>query len=171
MNAIESHRVSLKWAAELLAMVTAEVTEEQAAWQPPGTANPLGAQYAHAVCGTDAIINMLLRGQAPLYDSTWAGRTGVSQPQMQATEEWARSVEVSVPALQEYARAVFADADAYIASLSEDDLVVKHDLSASGLGTQTVDWMLSALVTGHVNNMAGEISCLKGLQGAKGYPF
>jgi hypothetical protein len=31
--------------------------------------------------------------------------------------------------------------------------------------------MLNVLVAGHLNNMAGELSCLKGLQGLKGYPF
>jgi hypothetical protein len=44
-------------------------------------------------------------------------------------------------------------------------------MSASGLGVRTVDWCLSALITSHINNMAGEISALKGVQGAKGYPF
>ena len=46
-----------------------------------------------------------------------------------------------------------------------------RDLSAQGLGRRSVGWMLNALVAGHLNNMAGELSCLKGLQGFKGYPF
>ena len=46
-----------------------------------------------------------------------------------------------------------------------------RDLSAQGLGRRSVGWMLNALVAGHLNNMAGELSCLKGLQGLKGYPF
>ena len=49
--------------------------------------------------------------------------------------------------------------------------MVQVDLSEAGLGVRTVDWLLSALLTSHINNMAGEISCLKGLQGGKGYPF
>jgi len=32
-------------------------------------------------------------------------------------------------------------------------------------------WALTALLVSHTNNMIGELSCLKGLQGAKGYPF
>lgn len=50
-------------------------------------------------------------------------------------------------------------------------MVVGWSLGAAGLGTQNVDWMLSALVTAHVNNMAGEASCLKGLPGGRGYSF
>lgn len=75
MDIITSHREALKWAADLLEMIMAAVTDEQAHWMPLGIANPLGATYAHA------------------------------------------------------------------------------------------------LVTSHTNNMAGEISALKGIQGAKGYPF
>lgn len=171
MDAIGTHRVALAWARELLAMVVADVTPEQAAWQPPGIANPLGAQYAHAVCAADAVIHMVLQGEQPLFESSWAGKTGVSAPQFNATPEWARSVEVDVAAVGPYAEAVFAAADAYLATLSGEALTRELDLSDVGLGVHSVDWILSALVIAHINNMAGEISCLKGLQGAKGYPF
>ncbi len=36
---------------------------------------------------------------------------------------------------------------------------------------ESARWVLNSLVVGHLNNMAGEISVLKGLQGSKGYPF
>jgi len=35
----------------------------------------------------------------------------------------------------------------------------------------TVGFILNRLVLGHIDNMCGEISCLKGLQGARGYPM
>jgi hypothetical protein len=171
MDAIGTHRVALKWAGELLEMVMADVTEEQAHWQPPGIANPLGAQYAHAVCAADTIIHEILQGQSPLFQSSWAGKTGISEPQMAATQEWARSVKVDLAALRPYARAVYAAIEAYVNGLAAEELQRELDLSAARLGVQSVDWILSALVASHINNMAGEISCLKGLQGAKGYPF
>jgi hypothetical protein len=34
-----------------------------------------------------------------------------------------------------------------------------------------VAWVLSALVISHMNNMIGESAVLKGIQGAKGYPW
>ncbi len=171
MDVIASHRQALKWATELLEMTMADVTEAQLNWQPPGTANPLGATYAHAVCGIDAVVNGILAGQAPLFEADWAGRSGVSEPQHAADPAWARRVRVDLAAARPYAGAVYAAADEYIAGLSAADLDRELDLTPNGLGVQSLDWCLSALVTAHVNNMAGEISCLKGLQGGKGYPF
>lgn len=171
MDAIGTHRVALAWASELLEMVMADVTQEQADWQPPGIGNPLGAQYAHAICAADAVIHMLLQGKPPLFQSSWTGKTGVSTPQMNATPEWARLVKVDLAAMRPYAQAVFAASDDYVAALTGNDLQREHDLNEAGLGVHSVDWILSALVIAHINNMVGEISCLKGLQGAKGYPF
>ena len=171
MNIIDNHREGLKWAYELLEMTMADVTPEQAHWTPPGIANPLGAVYAHAVCELDAIIHVLLQGIEPIFASTWIARTGISEPQWQANFDWARNLKIDLAAAREYAQAVYGDADAYIASLTESDLERKVDLSAQGLGIPTVNWCLNALVISHINNMAGEISVLKGLQGTRGYPF
>ncbi len=52
-----------------------------------------------------------------------------------------------------------------------DDLEREIDLSNFGLGKQSVAWVMNNGVIGHVASHCGEISCLKGLQGAKGYPF
>ena len=171
MNGQEGLLVGLRWAHELLNMVTADLTPEQAAWTPPGIANPIGAQFAHAVCAEDAIIHVLLLGGAPLYASEWAGKSGVSDPQWGATFEWARTVVVDLPALRDYAAAVAVATEAYISSLSDADLDRTLDLTNLGLGRQSVGWALNALLIAHLHNMAGEISVLKGLQGAKGYPF
>jgi len=171
MNAISNHREAFKWATELLEMTMSNVTDEHAHWQPPGIANPLGATYSHALCAIDAVINILLQGKEPLYASSWSGKTGISDPQWASKLDWARSLRIELPKMREYAQAVYADIDAYIASLSEKDLSRELDLTEMGLGVRTINWCLLALVTSHTNNMAGEISVLKGLQGAKGYPF
>jgi hypothetical protein len=171
MNAINTHRHALKWAFELLDMVTVDLTQELADWRPPGIANPIAAQYAHAVCSADAIIHTVLQGKPPLFDTSWANKSGVSHPQSRATPEWSRSVQIDLPALGHYTQAVFTAADDYLASLTDEDLSQEHDLTGSGLGIHDTDWVLNALVTSHLNLMIGEISCLKGLQGAQGYPF
>lgn len=171
MHAIDTHRQALRWGFEILQLVVADMTAEQAHWQPAGIAHPAGAQYAHGIIAADAIVLGMLGGGAPLFASSWAGKTGVSQPQPQATQEWARTVQVDLPALHAYAAAVADAADAFVAGLSESDLDRVVDLTAAGLGQRSLDWVLSAVVTGHLNNMAGEISALKGLQGARGYPF
>ena len=171
MNTINSHREALKWAVELLEMVMADVTDEQAHWLPPGLANPLGATYVHAVCALDGVINSLLQGQETLFATSWAGKTGSSDPQWAIEFEWARSLRVNLPQTKQFAQAVYAAADAYLASLNDEDLTREIDLSSMGLEPKSVNWILNALACGHVNNMAGEISVLKGIQGSKGYPF
>ena len=171
MNATALLREQLKQAHELLETTMGDVTPEQAHWIPPGVANPLGAMYAHALAAEDAVINGLLKGKVPLFESTWKGKTGISAPQMHATFEWARSLQIDLGPAREYARAVYAASDEYLASLPDTELERIIDLSRSGLGKPPVSWILNNVVVGHVHNMMGEISCLKGLQGAKGYPF
>ena len=56
-----------------------DVTPEQAHWIPPGVALPIGASYAHVVVGQDSVINGMLKGGAPLFASSWAGKTGLSE--------------------------------------------------------------------------------------------
>jgi hypothetical protein len=147
------------------------VTPEQAAWAPAGAATPIGAQYAHILFSEDFLIGGAIRGGAPLAMSTWQGRTGVSEPPPAGEwAEWARRVEVDLPAARQYAQAVYGATEAYLASATEEDLTRGIDLSAFGFGVQTVEYVLNNL---HINAAAhcGEISCLKGLQGAKGYGF
>jgi hypothetical protein len=171
MDTLSYIRMEIEWAHQLLEMVMADVTPELAQWTPPGVANPLGAIYAHAVLGEDGVLNGLLRQGAPLFATTWAGKTGIAEPQFQLTFDWARGLKPNLVALREYAQAVYAETDKYLSTLSASDLERSLDLSGQGLGQRTLGWCLAALIVAHLNNMAGEISCLKGAQGAKGYPF
>ena len=171
MNPITYLKQEVQWAHELLDMVTMDLSHEQAHWQPPGIANSIAATYAHAICGADGVVNGMLKEGAPLFASTWDGKTGVNHPQFHSTPEWARSVQVNLAALQKCKEAVYAATNEYVAALTETDLDAERDLTRQGLGVRSVGWCLAALLIGHLNNMAGEISCLKGLQGAQGYPF
>lgn len=171
MNAIELLREQIQQAHQLIEATMEGVTNEHAQWTPPGTANPLGATYVHSVASEDAVIHSILQGQPPLYASTWADSNGVSDIQPLSSAEWAQQVEVDVPTTREYAQAVYSATDAYIESLSVEELGRMVDMSNLGLGELSVGHILSRFVLGHIDNMCGEISCLKGLQGGKGYPF
>jgi hypothetical protein len=171
MDAIAFIRQEIGWAHELLESVIQDVTQEQAEWTPPGNANPLGATYAHAVCAEDAIVQGLLIGQPALFESSWEGKSGVSEPQLFSNPEWARRVEVDLTGAREYAQAVYAATNEQLDGMDPADLEKIIDLSGQGFGEQSVAWVLTALVISHLNNMVGEISVLKGLQGAKGYPW
>ena len=45
------------------------------------------------------------------------------------------------------------------------------DLSFIGMGTLPLALVFANFVTGHCNNLCGEISAIKGAFGRKGYPF
>jgi hypothetical protein len=165
-------------AHDILEATMADVTPEQADWAPPGIANPLGATYAHVVVSEDFVINGMFRQQAPLNASTWADRTGLSEPMPAPASPawseysaWTRRVRVDLMRLREYARAVHAATDSYLASVCDADLEQPLDLSQIGLGPQTVASTLTLLLLNHIGTETGEIACLKGLQGARGYPF
>ncbi len=164
-------------AHDLLEAVMADVTPEAAAWIPPGRANPVGATYAHVVLSEDRTIHTLLQHEPPLYDSGWADKLGLSEgmpdqgADMQGYVDWTRRVSLDLPVFQAYARAVYADSDRYLASLTPTDLDRVLDMSGIGMGKDTVARILSRQVVAHADNIAGEISCLKGLQGLRGYPF
>lgn len=171
MDVLSYIRADIAWAHELLELVMADVTQEQAHWAPPGVANPLGATYAHAVCEEDAIVNSLLKNASPFFAAQWAEKTGISEPAMSADFDWARRLVVQLPQAREYAKAVHESTEEFLADLEREDLDRRLDLSAYGFGEQTLGWILSTLLISHINNMTGEISALKGLQGARGYPF
>ena len=170
-------RQQVRIAHDILEATMADVTPEQAHWAPPGIANPLGATYAHVVVSEDFVINGMFRRQAPLNATTWAARTGLSEPMPTPASPawseypvWTRQVRVDLEALREYSRAVYAETDQYLASLSDADLEQPLDLSQIGLGPQTVASTLTLLLLNHIGTETGEIACLKGLQGARGYP-
>jgi len=176
MDTVALLRDHLKDAHSLLEAVMADVTPEAAHWIPPGQANPVGATYAHVVLTEDRIINGAIQRGTPLYDGAWAGKTGLSELMPSRGEawkdyaNWTRRLQVDLPALRTYAAAVYAASDAYLAGLTPDDLARPRDLSGVGMGQVTLAWILSREVIGHTDNITGEISCLKGLQGQKGYP-
>ena len=161
-------REQIKQAHEWFAATAADVTPEQLQWIPPGVANPLGAIYAHAITAEDALIQGMFKGQPPLFATTFTGKSGVSEPQLHAELEWARRVRVDLPALREYTQAVYAATDDYVASLTDAEL---NRLVPGPLGDVPISWALSNLILAHIHEMMGEMSCLKGIQGAKGYPF
>jgi len=169
-------RMQTQIAHQILEGTMADVTDSQMHWAPPGIANPLGATYAHVVCSEDAIVHGMLQGAPPLAATSWAGRTGLSEPMPMPGPDsdyraWTRRVRVDLPTTRQYAQAVYAATDAYLGSLSEADLDAPLDLSSAGLGSQTLGSALAMLVLNHIGTETGEIACLKGLQGARGYPF
>ena len=170
MDTISYLREDMRLTHEWQEQTMQDVTQEQLDWRPPGKANPLGATYAHAVVGEDAMVHGVLVGDQPLFEGEWKGKTGISDPRPSSEFEWAREVKVDLEAAREYASALYSFTDEYLASLEPADLDRVLDLTEQGMGEKTVAFVFSSLLSGHASNQTGEISTLKGVQGAKGYP-
>ncbi len=78
---------------------------------------------------------------------------------------------MDLDALNAYAQAVYASTDEYLATLSENELDRTIDLTEQNLGTWSLGAFLLTFVFGHVRDIMGEISALKGLRDLQGYPF
>lgn len=173
MNAIDLYRSLLRSAHEFLDATLADVTPAQFAWDPPGQASSIGANYAHVLGSEDLAIQGLLKGKDPLATTTWAGRGGASEaPPLGPGVDlkgWSQRTALDLAGMRQYGQAVYAASDDYLASIGPDELARPLDLSRFGLGQQNVQFVLTAILA-NASLHTGEISCLKGVQGAKGYP-
>jgi hypothetical protein len=80
-------------------------------------------------------------------------------------------VKVDLTKMREYAKAVCSATEAYLGSLTDDDLSRPISLAALGLGESTVGYVLTNGLLGHAFSHTGEISCSKGLQGKRAIPL
>ena len=137
---------------------------------PNATITSIGSIYAHMVFAEDAIVNGMLQGKPIMYQSDgWEAKTGSPYPgNPPSMGEWAKTFKMDYAKFQEYANAVFANTDSYLAGLADADLDKKVQTPA---GEQTVAWAVTTLLATHAPQHVGEIAALKGVQGMKGLPF
>ncbi len=172
MNAIELFRNQINISHEIVEGTVADLTAEQCDTPPGGKAHPIGATYAHLLTTEDFIVNMILRGQQPLMMGEWAGKSGMSAPPPGPGGDaygWATSVKVEIGQAREYAKAVYKATDDYLNSITPEDLDAEIEVPGFGKNSRAYFLGIGALI--HPANHVGEISALKGVQGAKGYPF
>ncbi len=137
---------------------------------PGATITSIASIYTHLVFAEDVIVHGMLQGKPPLYQAQgWAGKLGIEMripPEMDP--DWAKTVKLDPAAFQEYARAVYAATDSYLAGLTDGDLERKVSTPA---GEQSVAWCLATILGTHFPQHVGEVAALKGVQGLKGLPF
>ena len=169
--AVSLLREQLQQAHGWLEATMADVTPTLAHDTPPGKPNPIGAQYGHVLTAEDMFVNAVIGGGAPLMASTFAGKTGMSEsmPLNPGWDEWARRVQIDLPAIREYAQAVYAATDAKLIGMVDEDLSREVILSFGGEWPTTAGQLLNNLLLNAYSH-AGEISCLKGMHGQRGYP-
>ena len=172
MDAVSLLSQQVRTAHEVVEGTVADLTAEQAHWNPAGKAIAAGPLYVHVSAAEDLFLNMVV-GRQPLAMGAYAGKTGVSEPHPMGGgyEEWAQRVKVDLPQLREYVQAVFKNTEDYVAGLTPEELDRELDLTNAGLGKMSLGAFITVTSVIHPSNHIGEISCLKGLQGAKGYPF
>jgi hypothetical protein len=175
-TALQLLKDQLKDAHDTLEGTAGDIREEDVQKDPGGKAFPLGATYAHLIFSEDVVVQGMIQGKPKLFETTFKGKTGASEPMppwddkwADANNTWSKNVKIDMVKLREYAKAVYAATDAYVASLKDEDLSKEIDLG--GWGKKTVAQMLSGFVIAHANSLAGEIAAIKGIHGAKGYPF
>ncbi len=172
MNAIELLRMQLREAHELLEATMGDVTPEQLHFLPQGRALPIGAAYAHVIFSEDMMVQSM-KGEKPLFETGVA--TGASEPHPNFMAEgvdwsqypaWTQRVRFDLAQIRAYATQVYANTDYYLASLTEADLDKPNPFFQN-----TLAHFISRALIGHVDNLTGEISAVKGVQGLQGYPF
>ena len=165
-------REELRHAHQQLEDTIAGVTRELFSRLPPGKAHPIGATYARALILEDAIMNALLRGDRPLFSTTWDNRVGVDAcmplpaglwrdfngPDWGEYDGWARTVRPGLLGLRRYAQAVYAASDEYLASLAPADLGRMFDVSGMGMGKMPLALVVGRLVIGEIDAARGEIA-------------
>jgi uncharacterized damage-inducible protein DinB len=158
MNTVELTQFSLGFAFDILGQVTADLTQEQADWKPPGIVNTVGEIYSHIITYVDHFVQHALIERRPQPES------------IDSREEVFKMQEgkVDLTELHEYAENVKKKTLDWLSSQTPEDLSSKIDTT---IGELTVGQTLDAFVIWHINTHCGEISALKGCQGAKGYPW
>ncbi|MSQ28147.1 MAG: DinB family protein [Dehalococcoidia bacterium] len=173
MDAKAVVQVVLKRNHDVFQTMLSDLTPEGLHWAPPGVANPAGALWAHVVISEDMMFNRVIRGeQAPLYETSWLGRTGLSEPREQPGVpwgEWARRLHVDAAQCGEYTRAVFAATESYLEGVDAAEMDRMVTIHIPNRPPMAVAAFLASVLSNHVANHVGEISGLKGLQGLRGY--
>mgnify|MGYP001104908383 CR=1 FL=1 len=157
MNTLELLQYSLDTAFDILGFVTADLTQEQTDWKPPGVASSIGSIMSHI----NAYVNFFVR-------EVCIGKKYEIFTSPLPPEVMMKAVQVDILDMHERTKNLRKLTSEWLSTLTPEDLEVEVE---SNIGTINVGQMIEAYIIWHINVHCGEISCLKGCQGAKGYPW
>lgn len=171
MNGVDAMRSAFEAAHFWFDGTVADVTEEQLSYKPQGKAHSIGELVVHVHQAEDWAIQQLGRGQPSLWESGgWEDRLGL--PTMaRLQDDFEGDLSGCLAKIRPYAEAVRSATDEYFDSLTDEDLDREVDLSALGMEPMPLGQVLTGIALGNTFAHTGEISTVKGLQGAQGYPF
>lgn len=132
---------------------------------PGATINSIGAIYAHTIFSEDGMLNVLVRGEAPIYHKGgWAQKIRIEMPQGGLERDW--DVNMDLGLFRQYAEDVHRSMDEYLASATDADW---GRIVEPGFGPpMPVSTLLGNALLWRVATHQGEISALKGVQGMNG---
>lgn len=171
MNGVDVLRSAFRASHFWFDGTVADVTPELERFSPPGKAHGIPELAAHIVQAEDWVVHGLAQGKPTVWESgAWEARLGMPGV-FQLPEAGSGDFPGSVAELRPYAEAVYRATDQYFDELSDADLDREIDMSAFGMEPTRLGDVLTMLALGNNFAHTGEISAIKGIQGAKGYPF
>jgi hypothetical protein len=169
MRAQDLIRAQFKQAHSVVEGVIEDCSPETLTKVVDGNVGSLSAIYAHSVFDEDGWIAGASGGTTVWESDGWSAKLGLQMPGPMQTEEWARSgPDYNHTAFREYAQAVYAQTDEFVAGLSDDALDAEVD-SPFGKVSQGIN--VGSLALWHTMSHQGEMAAIKGVQGLKGLPF
>jgi hypothetical protein len=169
MNVIEYVRRVMAGVRRTVEGTMKDMTSELFNWAPPGTANTISATFIHLLNSEDHFIQVVILGKPTVWESgNWIEKTGIQKPP-KFGEDWSefKRRKTALQPLMDYKAAVWAATDAYLATLTPEELDRKVKFAG---GERTVADML-ILCASQSHGHMGEIAALKGIQGARGLPI
>jgi DinB superfamily len=166
MDIFEYIKRQMAGVRRMVDMTMKDMTPELFNWATPGTANTISATFIHFMSVEDNFIQAVIQGKPRVWDSGgWSEKTGVQKtPSIGENWDEFKHRQVAIQPLLDYKTAVWAATDAYLATLTEEELDRKVKFAG---GERTVaDMLLMSMSQSLSHN--GEIAALKGVQGAKG---
>jgi hypothetical protein len=168
MDANEAFLTLLRDSHSMVNTAMADVPRDLLWRQPPGTVNPIGAIYCHAVGVEDMYVQQVIQGKATVWEAGgWAAKLGRASP----PNEWGAgdAGSIGLEAFLPYRRAVYSASELFIASLGPADF--ERRVQFPGRDWSMTVAQLLTLVVSHGTAHAGEIAALKGVFGGKGLPY
>ena len=173
MNTAQFLQYSMKNLHKAFTEAVADLTDAQAHWHPGGTANHIAFVLWHYLRTEDNIFLWVLQRRPTVWiEGGWDAKynldsksQGTGMPSEDAAalrlDPWAE--------FPTYMSAVFSEADAYLATLSDDDL--SKNVMVKPFGESPLLEVIDSTVMNHGFSHLGELWALKGLQGMKGSPI
>ncbi len=169
MNASEAFLVVLRDSHAMLQTAMRDMPSAMAWKQAPGSANPIGAIYAHAVGVEDLYIQQIIQADKPLIWEAGGWSTKLGRATSPNLWEGAEARPINLDDFVAYRRAVYSASELYIAGLA--DGAFDEAIPFPGRDWSMTRAQLLALVVSHGTGHAGEIAALRGVFGDKGLPF